>query len=499
MHSFKDTNNVINGQAYYYAVVAYDHGDSLGIPPSETGKKITVDPITGSEIFDINTVKVIPGPRTAGYIDPGIPAVDKVSGYANGTVEFTIINDINVVDEKYTLTFSDTLNIKDTTIIQKNYSVLGERNSTESFYLFDTKYATLSRQNILDDGNLVVEDKLGNIYKKDIDYILDFEKGKIARTENSSMPNNSEYQITYLSYSVYQSLALNFEDSNPVFDGIKLKVFDHPALVFNAEESKWNTDHINLPFRVFLRTAAKPLPADYIVTFSEQPISTAKKYVPGKGFIDIPVKYKVEDVTTGVPIEVMTNLQEPTITNDSAWTIGEEIVFYVTGSSGGQGQPITWSLMISESEDSVQTIPTDGDFLLLYTDRPFTEDDAFTLTTKAGYVDNRLAASGLDNIYVVPNPYVGASSLEPANKLPGQNRGERRIYFENLPMKCTIRIYTLSGELVNQVEHDSGFDNGREYWNLLNKDGFSVSYGVYLAHIDAPGVGEKLIKFALIK
>jgi hypothetical protein len=66
-------------------------------------------------------------------------------------------------------------------------------------------------------------------------------------------------------------------------------------------------------------------------------------------------------------------------------------------------------------------------------------------------------------------------------------------------MKCTIRIFTLSGELVNELEHETGFDNGREYWNLLNKDGFSVAYGVYIAHIDAPGVGEKLIKLAIIK
>ncbi len=238
--------------------------------------------------------------------------VEKISGYANGTVEFTIMNDIDVVDEKYTLTFSDTLNLGDSTIIKKNYSVLGEKTNTESFYLFDTKFATLSRQYIIDDENLVVEDKLGNIYQKDIDYIVDFEKGKIARTENSSMPNNSEYIITYMSYSIYQSLALNSEDSNPVFDGIKLKVFDHPKLVFNAEDSKWNTDRINLPFRLFLRTTGTviPQPADYTVSFSDQPISTAKKYVLGKGFIDIPVKYKVEDVTTGVPIEVITNLQE---------------------------------------------------------------------------------------------------------------------------------------------------------------------------------------------
>jgi hypothetical protein len=51
VHTFVDSNNVINGQTYYYAVVAYDHGDSLGIPPSETSKKITVDPITGSEFL----------------------------------------------------------------------------------------------------------------------------------------------------------------------------------------------------------------------------------------------------------------------------------------------------------------------------------------------------------------------------------------------------------------------------------------------------------------
>jgi hypothetical protein len=207
----------------------------------------------------------------------------------------------------------------------------------------------------------------------------------------------------------------------------------------------------------------------------------------------------VEDVTSGIPIRVVTNLQEATATNDSAWTLGEEIVFYKTGSPGGQGAPLSWSLVISPSTDSIQTLPGTGDALLLYTKRPFKEEDVFTFKTKAGFVNNQTASQQMDNIYVVPNPYVGANEIEPANKLAGQNRGERRIYFENLPMKCTIRIFTLSGELTATLEHATGADNGREYWNLLNHDGFSVAYGVYLAHIDAPGVGEKLIKFALIK
>ncbi len=37
----------------------------LGIPPSGTGKKITVDPITGSEIFILTASDS--RPRTAGY------------------------------------------------------------------------------------------------------------------------------------------------------------------------------------------------------------------------------------------------------------------------------------------------------------------------------------------------------------------------------------------------------------------------------------------------
>jgi len=118
--------------------------------------------------------------------------------------------------------------------------------------------------------------------------------------------------------------------------------------------------------------------------------------------------------------------------------------------------------------------------------------------------DGRLVAftaqyEGNDDVYVVPNPYVGYNVIEPTNRLPGEARGERRLYFENLPAQCTIRIFTVNGDLVQTLERNSGADNGREFWNLLNRDGFSVAYGVYVAHIDAPGIGEKIVKFAIIK
>jgi hypothetical protein len=34
---------------------------------------------------------------------------------------------------------------------------------------------------------------------------------------------------------------------------------------------------------------------------------------------------------------------------------------------------------------------------------------------------------------------------------------------------------------------------------MLTKDNLEISYGIYLYHVEAPGVGEKVGKFAVIK
>jgi len=103
----------------------------------------------------------------------------------------------------------------------------------------------------------------------------------------------------------------------------------------------------------------------------------------------------------------------------------------------------------------------------------------------------------LDKVAVVPNPYVGAASWEPATTSVG--RGPRLIYFIHLPHECTIRIYTLSGRLVQTLTHSSSIDDGQEPWNLVSRDGMNIAYGVYVFQVDAPGVGTHIGKFAVIK
>lgn len=101
-----------------------------------------------------------------------------------------------------------------------------------------------------------------------------------------------------------------------------------------------------------------------------------------------------------------------------------------------------------------------------------------------------LAASqnALNNIRVVPNPFYGFNDLQ-------VNSFSRFVTFNNLPRACTISIYTLSGVMIRQIHKDN--DVSSIIWDLNNSTGVPVSSGMYIALIDAPGIGNKVIKLAI--
>lgn len=104
------------------------------------------------------------------------------------------------------------------------------------------------------------------------------------------------------------------------------------------------------------------------------------------------------------------------------------------------------------------------------------------------------------NVKVVPNPYIITNRWE-------VDKYERRIAFTRLPAKCTIRIFTMAGNLVRVIEHNDTRTEpnaqplelgGTEYWDILNVHDQLVSSGVYIFHIQSP-VGEQIGKFAIIQ
>ena len=92
----------------------------------------------------------------------------------------------------------------------------------------------------------------------------------------------------------------------------------------------------------------------------------------------------------------------------------------------------------------------------------------------------------LDRIRVVPNPYYAYSEYE-------NNQIDNIVRITNLPNKCNISIYTVSGTLVRQLIKDD--NNPFINWNLKTEGGLNIASGAYLIHVEAEGIGEKVIKF----
>jgi hypothetical protein len=103
------------------------------------------------------------------------------------------------------------------------------------------------------------------------------------------------------------------------------------------------------------------------------------------------------------------------------------------------------------------------------------------------------AQSDLDIIRVVPNPYYAYSEYE-------QSQVDKVVKITNLPSKCTISIFTMSGSLVRQFQRDvnediAGLGLTSQNWELTNTEGIPVASGAYIIHIDGGDLGEKVVKF----
>jgi len=149
-----------------------------------------------------------------------------------------------------------------------------------------------------------------------------------------------------------------------------------------------------------------------------------------------------------------------------------------------------------------------------YTDWPLPEDSddklnnnypvyGFNTGTISSVKQNTdKAVSDLDLINVVPNPYYAYDDYE-------RNQLDNRIKIVNLPTRCTVTIFDLSGTLIRQFVVDkSGIPEPRSStagintdaktsidWDLKNFAGIPIAGGVYLIHVKADNLGERTLKW----
>ncbi|MFZ4592261.1 MAG: hypothetical protein ACOYN6_14770, partial [Ignavibacteria bacterium] len=119
-------------------------------------------------------------------------------------------------------------------------------------------------------------------------------------------------------------------------------------------------------------------------------------------------------------------------------------------------------------------------------------------------------------IGVYPNPYYGSAIWDGTGV---QKEVLRKIYFYNLPSKCDISVWSLSGDLVIKMNHDAStyngnnikwfktfsdgtqrFAGGEHAWDLITKDNQAIATGLYLFTVKDAATGDiKKGKFLIVK
>ncbi len=529
-HTFIDTT-VTNGFTYYYAVVSYDYGkisgetivdtlvvinpdgtlrDSLiyyfvprldengnitGIPPSECTSTIIGD-VGGNVQLDINTAAVTPDAPAAGYIRPELKGgLRHTAGEATGDIDINILFPDSLVDGRtYLLNF----------LPAETYQ--GLLPFARSFVLIDSAGGdTIFRGDSLlfgywgpfEDGDptfwqstqrrawFFKPDPDSTIFWHQVDVLVETPliDGMTITMKSDLIDYATQEDLGIDSVYWVGSMTTNYSSDIrilPELDRISLKV------PFNFEV-RWVDEDTVLTQRLF-GGAYDSMRVNFMVwntTLDEQvPFGYRPEYFladeDGDGEPDDTLLYDF----TILPI---VDLDAPIFTWAFKFFAPPEAIDTTI-----VGLDTTYTI------NHVERLPAPGEVLRLKVPIPFGENDSYAFTVGGPGYDKTLAKQDLDRIAVVPNPYVAAVEWEPRVSYT-TGRGPRKIDFIHLPARCTIRIYTLSGFLVKTLEHNTVLEDGSESWNLVSKDGMDIAYGVYIYHVDAPGIGEHIGKFAVIK
>jgi hypothetical protein len=441
-HSFRDTT-VVNGQEYYYAVTSYDFGatiiqgassEAFTFYPAENSMSVTRS-LLGGTILPKNVVVVRPNPKVPGFKNASTSGITKLSGNGTGTVAVRVLNSALVPNNHM---MKITFNTNPDSVHPLSYNLVDSTASNSILFNTGIDFAGLGT-GISEAGILPVI---------------------------STIPT---YQI--------DTSTTGFRGSSKT--KIKLDV---------RYVGSWPVNYKRLYY-----------PSNLRIRFSNTIIDTA--LAPNPLFGDpLPVKFTVVTPTDSgeqkVPFTFFDSNGDSTLSYSSN---PDEIKVLTGPATATQSQRITWSIRINAAGvDTGTVMPTLGDTYTLNFFVPFSANDVFVFNTSSQLVQAAAAKEAFkDGPYVVPNPYVGAASFEPA-PFGVQGRGDRRMEFRNLPLNSTVRIYTVRGELVRTLTQD-GSTTGVIPWDLRTKDNLDVAPGLYIFQVDAGTTGSSIGKFAIIK
>ncbi len=469
-HTYVD-DDVTNGLEVWYCVTAYDRGVYDPLDPALTEPSYE-NPI-GASTFDANVVAVTPG-TPAVNLTPGSssPFIELGGRVADGTLEMIIVDPSELLDHSYQVTFNDS---GDTVVVGMDTVVAEE--------------LTLNLEDVTSGTSYFVDGLTGEGF-------------------------------------YYGNIPLSGDDQ-PIVNGFRL-------VVENIEESGvrsagWTTvtgTQSTFDWWTDNRFPGNPSSYDEIVeglddwrititadSVQVQAVAAGFGYEPPDSLLWVSIMIEHTDFSAGgawVDVTEYLQISDLVLVFPGSSFLGPYGWDLIPGGAGYNPDPAfgsLWPDMLLMRDDTTDATgstawlktqngpageipPSVGDVYTIETYKPFSSELIYEFNTQASTV--AAAGSALSQIKVVPNPLIVSSGLE-------TNPYESRVMFTHLPQECDIVIYTVSGNRVTTLHHNSSGGDGYLFWDLLNHQGQNVAYGVYVYVVKAPDGASHTGKLMVIR
>jgi len=472
VHHYVDTE-VQNGRTYYYALVAYDYGiESLRISPSENNIILELDENEDPRFYGQNVQIVTPHQKAAGYIPAEIEMFD---------------DDINIGMHNV------------------SPEILAE-DELQANHIYKVKFDidTISQVLNYDHGLLYSTSSYGVINTTMNDTIV----------YQESFNNQNSDNFLYNDTLNYTYLNPNRPIISDVFQGLRLNI-DQPfsKANYDYENSDWVRGEALIGITL-TQSESYLFPWEYNIVFTDNesaytgqvtntrrirdeygksrlsnllPGQNFSFYVVNKTFVDSSGAYELLDLV----------VQD--LNGNGVFDYLEDRIFVGPVTTSNQWAGTVFIIDFNQISD-MNNFPDAEDVYQVLFNRPFYKEDSlvFRINPATALDEDEMRAS-LDDIMVVPNPYISTNAMEPAVSNIYLNQ-KRQIMFTNVPAQCTIRIFTSSGILVDVINVENPDNNGIATWDLLSMEGLEVAAGMYLYHLKVDQTGdEKMGKIAIIK
>lgn len=448
---FNNGSPLINGTEYYFAVMAYGLNHN----------RVTAYPSGGSNAWLVNgNAHFLSFPRIAAYIRviPGSsefkPFRGSVASYTgtrafhDGNVYFDIINHDSLKNHEYSVTFSD------------NGTLWYLKDNTLDSVLLDgmTYQATTPHE-----WNFPIVD------------------GISARVVN--VPDQLDTALITSGISWIEGNTGTSFDTNATFnDGINFVKFERPNLSTLTRE------------RYF------PVLLDFDTTMTGRAYRYIANYNLFRDVNDVRVRaYDISDPTNPRQLNIvyLSNTIDLNFTAHEVMIMDSEYdpdnAYSAAPDSAFKAE--AYLIMdLRPANANTDTVFSSEFELTIYPSYPNSDLDSYMFSTEEIMSDLTTSERKdlLESVKVVPNPFWGYSfgRYETSYDTPV-------LKFIHLDKIATIRIFNLAGQLVRTIEKN---DEGNEAtWDLRNESNLKVASGMYIAHIEVPGIGSKIVKFAIVQ